>query len=323
MTSPRDISPPTISPCFTIDTGDNSLDDLTVKRSWSLDLKIAYSKALIYSFYCTCNKRVYVSFSGGKDSTVLLHLTRSIIPRAPAVFFDTGLEFPEIRDFAKSKDNVVVIRPTLSFREVIEKYGYPVGGKNLAHWVDLAQRGQPSGIKQMASNSKYGYVKYNWLVDAPFRISERCCDALKKEPAKRYYRDTGRAPIIGTRVEESRIRAEVWLARGEINVESKIPKCTPISIWSAADIENYIELNNLEVCSIYNKGYLRTGCVFCLFGIFSDTKRFIRLKASHPKLWEYCLRPLDQGGLGMAAVLDFIGIDSGANQSLLSDFGGI
>lgn len=318
MTSPENSL--NVSPCFTIDTGDNSLDDLRKKQSWPLDLKIAHSKALIHSFYRTCNKRVYVSFSGGKDSTVLLHLTRSIIPRVPAVFYNTGLEFPEIKNFAKSKDNVTTIRPLLTFKQVIEKYGYPVGGKNMAHWVDLAQRGQPSGIRQMSSDSKYGYRKYNWLVDAPFRISERCCDALKKEPATRYYKETGQAPIIGSRVDESQIRAEVWLANGEINIKSMIPKCTPLSIWTDADIENYIKLNDLEVCSIYNKGYLRTGCVFCLFGIFSDRGRFLRLKASHPKLWEYCLRPLDQGGLGMSSVLDFIGIDSGVNQSLLSEF---
>jgi 3'-phosphoadenosine 5'-phosphosulfate sulfotransferase (PAPS reductase)/FAD synthetase len=309
-----------ISPCFTIDTSDNTLDDLRKKQFWPLDLKIAYSKALIHSFYRTCNKRVYVSFSGGKDSTVLLHLVRSIIPRVPAVFFDTGLEFPETRNFVKSKDNVVIIRPLLTFKQVIEKYGYPVGGKNVAHWVDLAQRGLPSGIKQMSSDSKYGYKKYNWLVDAPFRISERCCDALKKEPATRYYNETGQAPIIGTRVEESQIRTEVWLANGEINIQSKIPKCTPLSIWTDKDISDYIRRYDLDISEIYSKGYNRTGCAFCMFGIFADPNRFLLLKATHPKLWAYCMKDVSQGGLGMAEVLEFIGIDSGANQSLLSDF---
>lgn len=319
MTSPLDISPPTISPCFTIDTSDNTLDDLTGKRSWSLDLKIAYSKALIHSFYRTCNRRVYVSFSGGKDSTVLLHLTRSIIPRVPAVFFDTGLEFPEVRDFAKSKDNVLTIRPALSFKDVVEKYGYPVGGKNLAHWVDLAQRGQPSGIRQMSADTKYGYKKYAWLVDAPFRISEKCCDKLKKEPATRYHRDTGRCPLIGTRTEESKIRAQTWFNSGEIN-DSAVKSCTPLSIWRDSDIKEYIRRFNLEISPIYSKGYDRTGCAYCMFGIFSDPGRFIKLKHTHPQLWAYCMKDYDKGGIGLEKVLDFLSIDSGRSQSSLVDF---
>ena len=59
---------------------------------------------------------VYVSFSGGKDSTVLLHLVRSIYPNIKAVFVDTGLEFPEIKEFVKSFDNVEILRPKMNFR---------------------------------------------------------------------------------------------------------------------------------------------------------------------------------------------------------------
>lgn len=47
---------------------------------------------------------IYVSFSGGKDSTVLLHLVRDMFPDVVGVFCDTGLEFPEIRQFVRTFD---------------------------------------------------------------------------------------------------------------------------------------------------------------------------------------------------------------------------
>lgn len=306
-------------PCY-MAQGTYSPEMLDFLKGLSLDAKIEHSKRLIYQFYHAANRKTYVSFSGGKDSTVLLHLVRSVYKSTPAVFFDTGLEFPEIRDFVKSKDNVEIVRPAMSFRQVVGQYGYPVGGKNLAHWVDLAQRGQPSGIRQMSADTKYGYKEYAWLVDAPFSISEKCCDKLKKEPAHRYNKETGRCPIIGTRVDESNIRAQSWLKSGEINESSDIKTCTPLSIWKDEDIKEYIRRFNLEISPIYSKGYKRTGCAYCMFGIFSDPGRFVRLKHTHPKLWTYCMKDYEDGGLGLEPVLDYIKIESGRHQSSLTAF---
>lgn len=75
---------------------------------------------------------VYISFSGGKDSTVLLDIIRSKYPNMKAMYVDTGLEYPEIKQFVKSFDNVDVIRPDMSFREVIIRFGYPIGSKDIA-----------------------------------------------------------------------------------------------------------------------------------------------------------------------------------------------
>lgn len=75
---------------------------------------------------------VYVSFSGGKDSTVLKHIVDGMYDDVPAVFVNTGLEFPEIQKFATSQPNVVVLRPKLSFTEVLKNYGYPVGSKRIS-----------------------------------------------------------------------------------------------------------------------------------------------------------------------------------------------
>lgn len=81
-----------------------------------------------------------VAFSGGKDSTVLLHLVRSIFPDVKAVFSNTGLEYPEIQKHVMSIDNVDIIRPTMRFDEVISTYGYPLIGKEVAEAIYYARR---------------------------------------------------------------------------------------------------------------------------------------------------------------------------------------
>lgn len=83
---------------------------------------------------------VYVSFSGGKDSTVLLHIARNIYPNIKAVFVDTGLEYPEIREFVKLFDNVDWLKPKMNFRQVIGKYGYPFISKEVSECVDGARK---------------------------------------------------------------------------------------------------------------------------------------------------------------------------------------
>ena len=98
---------------------------LRVLQNLPLELKILKTEQRIREWYEHWEGQVYVSFSGGKDSTVLLHIARSIYPDIPAVFVDTGLEYPEIRRFVKQTKNVIWLKPEMNFRRVIEKYGYP------------------------------------------------------------------------------------------------------------------------------------------------------------------------------------------------------
>ena len=99
-------------------------EQLKELQSKSLEEKIQISTARIIEWYEGWGGQVCVSFSGGKDSTVLLDLVRRIYPDVPAVFSDTGLEFPETREFVKSFDNVVWLKPEINFSKVLEKYGY-------------------------------------------------------------------------------------------------------------------------------------------------------------------------------------------------------
>lgn len=109
-------------------------------RALPLERKIQISQTRIIEWYNHYNGNVVVSFSGGKDSTVLLHLVRSIFPDVKAVFSNTGLEYPEIQKHVMSIDNVDIVRPTMRFDEVISTYGYPLIGKEVAEAIYYARR---------------------------------------------------------------------------------------------------------------------------------------------------------------------------------------
>ena len=83
---------------------------------------------------------VYVSFSAGKDSTVLLDRARKLYPNMKAAFVDTGLEDPKIREFVKSFENVDWLKPKKNFKQVILEYGYPLISKEVAECVSGARK---------------------------------------------------------------------------------------------------------------------------------------------------------------------------------------
>ena len=105
-----------------------------------LERKIQITQTRVIEWYQHYNGQVCVSFSGGKDSTVLLHIARQIYPNIPAVFSNTGLEYPEIQRFVKSFDNVDIVTPSMRFDDVITTYGYPLIGKEVAEAIYYARR---------------------------------------------------------------------------------------------------------------------------------------------------------------------------------------
>lgn len=113
---------------------------LSELQALPLDRKIGITQARIMEWYLHYGGNVYVSFSGGKDSTVLLHIARQLFPDIPAVYVDTGLEFPEVKRFIRSFDHVNIIRPKMTFPEVISFYGYPLIGKEVAEAIYYARR---------------------------------------------------------------------------------------------------------------------------------------------------------------------------------------
>ncbi len=118
-----------------------NVSELKLLQNLPLEAKVLKSKQRIrewVSYYGVDG--VYVAFSGGKDSTVLLHLVRSLYPTVQAVYVDTGMEYPEVRRFAKRVENVVSLRPKMRFDEVIKKYGYPLISKEVSECVSQARK---------------------------------------------------------------------------------------------------------------------------------------------------------------------------------------
>ena len=319
--------------------------DLTQMQSLPLDIKIRMTKERIQQWYEYWDGQVYVSFSGGKDSTVLKHIVDSMYDDVPSLFVNTGLEYPEIQKFAMSQKNVVTVRPEMRFDEVIKKYGYPVVSKEVAQTVWEAKKNVKTGkyayrIKKLNGElldkngkySSYNIPKWKFLLDAPYDISHKCCDLMKKRPAKTYEKTTGRKAIIGTLASESTLRKTQWVKYGCNAFESKRPTSQPLSFWTEQDILSYIKEFDVPYCSVYgdivpvDEGALlkttgcdRTGCIFCMFGchLEKEPNRFQRLKETHPRQYEYCIgggemvdgkwQPSKEG-LGLGKVLDYINV---------------
>ena len=287
-------------------------------QSLPLEAKIIKSQQRIREWYEHWDGNVYVSFSGGKDSTVLLHLVRQLYPDVPAVFIDTGLEFPEIKQFVRSTPDITILRPDMSFKAVIDKWGYPVASKMIAADIyKLRNHNLTDKYRNYLLNGDergtFGKIPERWkcLLDAPFETSSYCCDVMKKRPFHRYEKETGFKPILGTMAAESRLRTRGWLKAGCNAFENKRPVSQPLSFWLEQDIWEYLHKFDVPYSTIYDMGYDRTGCIFCMFGCHLEPypNRFQKLSQTHPKLYEYCMKPASEGGLGLAEVLDYIGVD--------------
>lgn len=267
-------------------------------------------------------------------------------------FSNTGLEYPEVQAHARTygywlkqkydiEVETVLDYPKdkegkrINFRKVIEEYGYPIVSKEISQTIEEARRYETTGkyiyrIKKLngelldknGNRSIYNCEKWKFLLDSPFLISNKCCNVMKKKPAKKYEKETKNHPIIGTMACESQSRKTAWKSHGCNAFDGKRPCSQPLSFWTEQDILQYIKTFNIPIASVYgeilqdNKGKYytteenRTGYVFCMFGchLEKEPNRFQRLKITHPKLWNYCMKPWDQGGLGMKEVLDYIGV---------------
>lgn len=285
-------------------------NELKMLQALPLEVKIMKSKARVEEWYRYYSGQVYVSYSGGKDSTVLLHLVRSLYPDVVAVYSDTGLEFPEIRSFVKETENVIWVKPKMNFKDVIKNYGYPIISKEIALTIEYARKESKWAIQKLNGEyTTYGnHKKYKFLVDAPFKISSQCCMIMKKKPLKEFGHKTGLKPFIGTMASEGGMRESAYKKTGCNSFDNG--QSVPLGFWTEKDIWDYIKLYNLPYSKIYDMGYQRTGCVFCLFGIHCEKgkNRIQRLQRTHPKLYEYCIKDVEKGGLGMAEVLDYINV---------------
>lgn len=301
-------------------------EDLTRFQAESLGDKFQRSLAKVSEWYSVWNHEVYVSFSGGKDSTVLADICAQwcqIIGKPlHLAFVNTGLEYPEIRQFVnfyaqwlrnryKIEVTLDILRPKMRFDEVIKKYGYPLISKEISQNI-YEGRGKPEtraykkfdADSEVAKrcNGQFSLAKWKPLLDSDIPISHMCCAIMKKNPAKQYEKTTGRKPLIATLAEESRLRAARWMKHGCNAFDNVRPLSVPMSFWTEQDVLRYIKEENLPIASVYGEvveeggklvttGCERTGCMFCAFGCHLEKSptRFEKLKETHPRQYQYCI----------------------------------
>ncbi|MBR4079791.1 MAG: phosphoadenosine phosphosulfate reductase family protein [Christensenellaceae bacterium] len=292
-----------------------------------LHRKIHITAARIVGWYTYFNGNVYVAFSGGKDSTVLLDMARKLFPDIGAMFANTGLEYPEIQKFVKSFDNVTIVRPKMRFDEVIKKYGYPMISKEVSKAVSAARRldskfGQVCRVRLEGKHttkdgmlSKFNIGKYKPLQNVDFMISDMCCFVMKKTPSKIFEKQSGKVGITAQMANESRLRKQSWINHGCNSFDSTRPISNPMSFWTEQDVLQYIKAFDLPIAPVYGDvvytdrfgyeypcsiggcadlkttGCSRTGCIFCGYGAHMEKgeNRFQRLKRTHPKQYAYCM----------------------------------
>ena len=200
----------------------------------------------------------------------------------------------------------------------------------------------PSGSDD---KSMFSLERYKFFLESPFEIGNQCCRVMKKEPAHRYSKETGRVPITAQMASESRLRTQKWLQHSCNAFDTKCPMSNPMSFWTEQDVLLYIKIHNLPICSVYGDvitddeeigqidfmqytgleifdrgnqplhctGCQRTGCVCCGFGahIGGDT-RFTDLKETHPQMYKL-LDIAKNNGYTMREAIDWVNEHGGLN----------
>lgn len=226
----------------------------------------------------------YISFSGGKDSTILHYLIDMALPnnRIPRVFINTGIEYNYIVSFVKelaSKDDrFIIIQPTKPIKQVLEKYGYPFKSKEHSLYLNIYQtKGDVSKTYQRYINPNekrlsFGcpnVLKYQFNKDFKLKVSNKCCYKLKKEPAKKWAKENNKTiTLTGMRKEEGGTRANI---KGCILTDKNgnLNKFHPLLVVNE-DFENwFISKFNIKLCRLYYEpfNFKRTGCKGCPFAL--------------------------------------------------------
>ena len=201
------------------------------------------------------------------------------------------------------------------------------------------------GVETDEYSKMYDRSKYKFFLDAPFNISAMCCNVMKKQPVHKYGKDTDRKPMTAQMASESKLRTQKWLANGCNGFGMKSPISNPMSFWTEQDVLLYIYENKLPIASVYGDvvidyeamgqvegqmdmsqlasefgvfdvgrpilkttGVNRTGCMFCGYGchLEKSPNRFERMKETHPKQYNYIMKPVSDGGLGYKEIIDWI-----------------
>lgn len=245
--------------------------------------------------------RAYISFSGGKDSTVLHYLIDIALPgnQIPRVFLNTGIEYKYIVDFVRqmsNKDNrIKIISPKQNIKEVLEKYGYPFKSKEHSQKVELYQHsGMTKTVNDYLGNGNKktflcpNKLKYQFNKDFLLKISDKCCLKMKKEVLEDFAKENNRPiAITGVRQGEGGLRKSMKGCTTFTN--SKLHKFHPLFPMEENWINWFIQENKIELCKLYYPpfNFKRTGCKGCPFNTELEKQLYL-IKFILPEEYKQC-----------------------------------
>lgn len=228
----------------------------------------------------------YISFSGGKDSTVLSHLIDEALPdnKIPRVYLNTGIEYKDIVAFVERERDcrIVIVKPSQNIKTILEQFGYPFKSKEHSLYVSVFQN---SGITKTVDrylnrpDTRFQCppkLRYQFTKDFDIKVSNKCCYKLKKDVAEKWSRENNRTiTITGMRKNEGGLRAEI---KGcTIFNEGKLKKFHPLLPLEDNFVEWYIQERNIKLCKLYYEPYnfKRTGCKGCPYSLDLQNQLYV------------------------------------------------
>jgi 3'-phosphoadenosine 5'-phosphosulfate sulfotransferase (PAPS reductase)/FAD synthetase len=242
-------------------------------------------------------EKLFVSFSGGKDSTVLKELVKMSGVPAPVVFFDTGIELDAIYEFVKSfGDEIIWTKPRKPFGQIIKEYGKPYKSKFKSEYLKTYDGTHESPFHLVRNNElikgtihkktdegivdsgkrapQRALAKKDFHILHPDRVDEykianKCCSYLKKDPSKYYIKENDvNGYFMGVRLAEGGARSMAYKScRSTKQIGKKtILQSMPMFDWLDSDVDDFIEHYQIPISKAYTDyGLDRTGCFCCPF----------------------------------------------------------
>lgn len=278
--------------------------------------KIEAARSIIRDAYVKNGGKLFISFSGGKDSTVLRHIVLSMYPELKSVFSNTTNELAEIVRYVKQFEGVITVVPTISFTEVITRYGFPLISKEVSQKISELKHTQSKTLRygrldgDAKGNGKLP-DKWRYVAEQAFDVTHKCCKILKKDPLEKWAKAHRLKPIIALMADESKLRQQLALYGDN---DKKIYPLLRTG-WCEADIWAYAEFYGIRFAECYYDrivdGVLvealeRSGCEYCGFGNTLEKKdRFERSMIVSPKRYEKIMS-IQNNGVTFKEAIDIV-----------------
>ena len=158
--------------------------------------------------------------------------------------------------------------------------------------------------------------KWKYLIPTDVKISDTCCDYLKKKPFILYEKQTGLKVMTAMMADEGGTREMIKRCN---MFDGTRPKSSPMLFWKESDVWAYVKEFGVDLAETYYdkeydfegqkvciKGEKRTGCMFCAFGqhlVKDDLTKFQKMQVTHPRQYNVIINRM-----GLDKALDLVGV---------------